>query len=150
MYEETGKDLFALPVDALAHGCNTLGIMNAGIAREFKARYPLMFREYQSYCKSGDFHPGQIHFYHSTDSKKPHVINIAIQLDLDKGARLAYLEQGLAAVEHNHKRLGIKTLAMPRIGCDLGGLAWNDTRAIIQNIFRTSDLEVLVSHTEQR
>ncbi len=148
MYDETAKPLFDLQVDAFAHGCNIQGIMNAGIAREFKERYPQMFREYQAYCRSGDFQLGDTQFYHSPDQNMPHVINVAIQLDLRNGARIEHIKQGLEKVEAYHAQLGIKTLAMPRMGCGLGGLDWKDVRPIVQDIFRNSNLEVVVSTYE--
>lgn len=142
---ELNEDLFRLNVDALAHGCNTLGIMNAGIAKRFKEEYPDMFREYLSYCRSGLFSPGNVHFYNGLKKDKPRVVNIATQLDLEGGAQLDYIEQGFTQVRENYRRWGIKSLGMPKIGCGLGGLDWKDVSEIVEKIFGTADLEILIS-----
>jgi hypothetical protein len=54
-------DLFADPsLDGLAHGCNCVGAMGAGIAMEFRRRYPEMYLQYKKHCDSGDFVPGTV------------------------------------------------------------------------------------------
>jgi len=78
MISQSTDNLFDLKVDALAHGCNTQGIMNAGISREFRERYPKMYKEYRDYCKSGNFNVGDVHFYESRE-EKPHVILTLVQ-----------------------------------------------------------------------
>lgn len=47
-------DIFvnAYAAQAFAHGCNFQGSMGAGIAKEFKARYPEMFEAYRQRCKA--------------------------------------------------------------------------------------------------
>lgn len=144
MISEVQSDLFELRVDALAHGCNTQGVMNAGIALEFKQRYPQMYQEYIRYCKTGLFNPGDIHFYRSEDSK-PHVINIATQLDRRTPAQLSYIERGFNNIESNYKAWGISSLGMPHIGCGLGGLDWQDVSKVVKKVFGTSRLDVLVA-----
>lgn len=144
MIREVDSDLFGLNVDALAHGCNTQGIMNAGIAREFRKRYPAMFDEYRDYCNTGLFKPSEVHFYRNPEGR-PHIINIATQLNIGDSARLEYAEGGFGNIRENYKRWKINSLGMPRIGCGLGGLDWNDVRGLVENVFGTLDLEVLIA-----
>lgn len=42
------------------------------------------------------------------------------------------------------KRLGIKKLAMPRIGCGIDGLSWIAVYCMIIAVFHRTDLEILV------
>ncbi len=144
MIQEVDTNLFELNVNALAQGCNVVGTMNAGVAREFRTRYPLMYKEYQSYCRSGNFSPGEVHFYMSRGGK-PHIINVATQFDTESNAIIEYVEQGLEKIEMHYKDWGIRSLGIPRIGCGLGGLDWKDVSKIVKKIFGTSQLEVLVS-----
>ena len=144
MLKEVNSSLFDLKVDALAHGCNTQGIMNAGIAKDFREKYPQMFEEYQSYCKSGLFQTGDIHVYQ--DNKTGiYIINIASQFDLETGARIEYIRKGLNKVEKQYSSLGIQSLALPRIGCNLGKLNWREVKPVIEEVFSGSKLEVIVA-----
>lgn len=144
MIKEFSGNIFDLRVDAITHGCNCEGYMGAGIAKEFKERYSDMFREYQQYCKLGMFKPGQVHFYRSLDGSKPHVINIATQETRKSGAKIDYIRAGLKEIEKNYQVWGLRTLAMPKIGCGLGGLKWDEVKTLIYDIFTESTLEVVV------
>ena len=145
MIKEIPEDLFKLKADALAHGCNTKGIMDAGIALEFKRRYPKMFDEYTDYCRSDLLKPGEVHFYRDADGRKPYIVNIAAQITPSSGARIEYVERGLVNVGRSYKDWRIKSLAIPKIGCGLGRLKWSDVDNIVRRIFGASDLEVIIA-----
>lgn len=52
-------DLFDAPSNSiLIHACNTRGAWGAGIALQFKRRYPNAFRTYREYCRSEAPSPG--------------------------------------------------------------------------------------------
>jgi ADP-ribose 1''-phosphate phosphatase len=52
LIEETG-DLFASPPrSVIIHACNCSGSWGAGIALQFKKRYPKAFRQYEAHCKN--------------------------------------------------------------------------------------------------
>jgi len=147
MITELHADLFELSVDALAHGCNSQGVMGDGIAAVFKAKYPNMFLEYEAYCKAELFKPGEVHYYNSRTSRKPSVINLCTQLTKSSGARPEFIRKSFEAVLKNYKDWKVRSIAMPEIGCGLGGLNWNrDVKDIVYEVFGTSDLEVLVAH----
>jgi O-acetyl-ADP-ribose deacetylase (regulator of RNase III) len=57
--ERTG-DLLTSACLALGHGVNTLGSMGAGIAVEFRRRWPAMYDAYREPCRSGALQPGGI------------------------------------------------------------------------------------------
>ena len=39
---------------------------------------------------------------------------------------------------------GITKIAMPRIGCGLDGLNWQDVKKALQDVFDNTDIEILV------
>lgn len=47
---EVVGDLFDIDLPAIGHGCNSRGSMGAGIAVQFRRRYPDMYREYKRRC----------------------------------------------------------------------------------------------------
>lgn len=120
-------DLFAnrFKADAFAHGCNCKGSMGAGIAVEFKARYPDMFEEYRRRCTTAprQFNPGDVFLW--KDPEKPWVFNLATQEDYWR-ARATYenvetcLSTMIAIADHE----SVHTIALPRIGAGHGGLSW--------------------------
>ena len=45
---------------------------------------------------------------------------------MERNSRLEDIEGGLDWVQRNFQTLGIESLAMPALGCGLGGLDWKD------------------------
>ena len=124
-------DLFTSTADAIGHGVNCKGVMGAGIAKQFRARYPDMYQEYRRICAEGLLLPGEIHTYTSPGVR---VINIASQEHPGPNANLYWLTTGVASALLYCKMQGLTTLALPRIGCGIGGLAWDDVYLALDNL----------------
>ncbi len=60
-------DLFAREANVRVNACNCVGVMGAGIALEFKRRWPQMFEAYQSACRNRVCRPGSPHVWASRD-----------------------------------------------------------------------------------
>ena len=133
-------NLFDSNVDALVQGCNTQGIMSAGIAVEFKKRFPDMYESYRQLCNNEMFILGSGQFYENPTT--PHVINLATQES--GGAHIRYIKHSLKWIDEKHKEWGIESIAMPRIGCGLGGLDWEIVQSIIERRLGNSELRVEV------
>jgi hypothetical protein len=58
--------------------------------------------------------------------------------------RLADLRRALEAMARHCKEHGVARLAMPRIGCGLDLLQWDEVRAVLEETFRGSDVTVTV------
>ena len=122
--ERTG-DLFSTECPALGHGVNTVGSMGAGIAVEFRRRWPAMYDAYRAECRSGRLQPGGIFVWQAADRL---IVNLATQRGVGRGAaRLEWVRQAARATA----QLSVAGLALPRIGAGLGGLRWADVRAIL-------------------
>ncbi len=62
----------------LGHGVNAEGIMGAGIAAQFRARYPEMYNNYASLCNDGSLRPGDSWIWHE-DVDRVHIANLVTQ-----------------------------------------------------------------------
>ena len=56
IYQDT--NLLLSPAQTLVNTVNTVGVMGAGIAKEFKRYYPKMFVTYRKVCRAQLFEPG--------------------------------------------------------------------------------------------
>jgi O-acetyl-ADP-ribose deacetylase (regulator of RNase III) len=130
-------DLFVnrVKAEAFAHGCNCAGSMGAGIAVEFKSRYPEMFEEYRRRCKSKppEFVLGSVFFWREDD--KPAVFNLGTQPRPGRGATYPVVEIALQALRAAADAAGVRSIAMPRIAAGYGGLSWKKVRAQIGSVF---------------
>lgn len=135
-YREIEADLFSMPEDcALCHCVSSDFALGAGIAKRFAAmgvkrelisRYP---REWngKGYCLITTVN-GRV------------VANLVTKQRYFNKPTLETLEQAL--VELREKALS--KIAMPKIGCGLDKLLWEDVSPIIKRIFADTDTEITV------
>src|SRR4051812_48484564 len=108
-------DLFANRhnAQAFAHGCNCKGSMGAGIAVQFRQRYPAMYEGYRQRCKATprEFNPGDAFLWKADD--KPWVFNLATQEDYWR-SRATYdaIEQTLQAMRQQADTEKINMIAI--------------------------------------
>jgi O-acetyl-ADP-ribose deacetylase (regulator of RNase III) len=135
-------DLFSSKAPALAQGCNTTGKMGAGIAKTFKNQYIGMYKEYKRLCGEGIFNAGEGYIYKTDDNR--YIFNLATQGSLS-GAAIEYVDSSFKWMKEQMLKLGINYVAIPKIGCGLGGLDWeNDVLPIIENVFDQKDIVIEV------
>jgi O-acetyl-ADP-ribose deacetylase (regulator of RNase III) len=140
-------DLFAntYQAQAFAHGCNCQGSMGAGIAKEFRSRYPRMFEEYRRRCKAlpREFNLGDVFLW--KDQPQPWVFNLATQ-EAYWRARASYeaIETCLTRMRALAESENVQRVAMPRIGAGYGGLSWKKVRAIIERTFADWSFTLIV------
>jgi O-acetyl-ADP-ribose deacetylase (regulator of RNase III) len=59
------------------------------------------------------------------------IINFPTKQHWRGDSRMAFVTAGLDALVLDIRRLGIKSIAVPPLGCGLGGLNWADVRPLI-------------------
>ena len=117
-------DIFESECETLVNAVNTVGVMGAGLAKQFKLKYPQMFKEYKSLCDSHQFYIGDGFYYQENEKKS--VLNIPTKKHWKDPSKLEYIEQGLDWFVSHYKLLGISSVAFPALGCGLGGLYWKE------------------------
>ena len=139
----TKGNLFDSSAQTLGHGCNTKGKMGAGIALDFKRRFPDMYKEYRRRCYKDMLNPGGYFLYKHSE---PWVLNLATQAS-SLSAHIEYVEQCLGSLTNNYKSEGMKSLALPRIASGLGGLEWGEVKRLL--IYHLDPLDIPVTVYEE-
>jgi O-acetyl-ADP-ribose deacetylase (regulator of RNase III) len=132
--------------EALVNTVNCVGFMGKGIALQFKKAYPDNFVAYQKACRDGQVQPGRM-FVFSTGSMLDvrFVINFPTKRHWRGDSRYEDIEAGLRALVEDVRRLGIKAIAIPPLGCGLGGLDWGRVRPMIEAAFAPlRDVDVIL------
>lgn len=130
--------LFDSTAEGIGHGVNTHGLMGAGIAKEFKRRWPDMFEEYAWRCQVGKLTAGGCY----AAPGFPVIFNIASQDRPGPHARLEWLISGTALAVRLARQAGIASIALPRIGCGIGGLDWADARAALVDVAALTEVDI--------
>jgi O-acetyl-ADP-ribose deacetylase (regulator of RNase III) len=139
-------DLLKAPVEALVNTVNTEGVMGKGIALQFKRAYPDMFKSYARACEAGSIQLGSMWVWQTASLEGPRlVINFPTKGHWRSRSRLADVHAGLADLRRVIDEYGIRSIAVPPLGCGNGGLDWSVVRPVIeQSLGDLAGVEVLV------
>lgn len=133
-------DMFKSEAQTLVNTVNTVGVMGKGIALSFRLRFPEMYKDYVRRCRSGQVKLGRPYLY--TDLTHQWVLNFPTKKHWRSVSRLADIEEGLRYLKQNYKHWGIKSLAVPPLGCGNGQLDW---KVVGPTLYRhLSELEIPV------
>ena len=108
--------------DALVNSVNCVGIMGKGLALHFKLRYVPMFVEYQQVCADKALKPGMVWPWLTGELQPRVVFNVATKDHWRGDSKLAWVKQGLDELLKQVKEYKVKSVALPLLGCGLGGL----------------------------
>lgn len=138
-------DLLAADADALINAVNCVGVMGKGIALQFKNAYPENFKAYEVACQRGELQPGRLFVFETGRLTPPHyIINFPTKRHWRDKSRIEDIEVGLAALVMIIREKGLRSVAIPQLGCGLGGLDWAEVRSSIEAVLHPIVPEVLV------
>ncbi|HBO46339.1 MAG TPA: Appr-1-p processing protein, partial [Planctomycetaceae bacterium] len=124
----TGNILDA-DAEALVNTVNCVGFMGRGIALQFRHEFPENFEAYQKVCKRGELRPGRMFVFRLNQLHNPrYVINFPTKRHWRGKSRIDDIEAGLKALVEEVRERGIASVAVPPLGCGLGGLSWARVR----------------------
>lgn len=146
MIQYSRGNIFTAKVDALVNTVNTVGVMGKGIALQFSREFPEIVRPYQTACASGELTPGRVFTVRLSTLEGPqYVINFPTKQHWRAKSKIEHIEAGLESLVEEIRRLKIRSIAIPPLGCGLGGLRWADVRLRIESALgELEDVEVLV------
>jgi O-acetyl-ADP-ribose deacetylase (regulator of RNase III) len=106
--------------------------MGKGIALQFKRRFPDNFRAYTKACTAGLVIPGRMFIFATSASRPKYIINFPTKRHWRDRSLLYDIRMGLEALVAEVGRLGIRSLAIPPLGCGNGGLHWDEVEPLIR------------------
>ena len=132
-------DLLKSNMHALVNTVNTVGIMGKGIALGFKKRYPDMYQDYVRRCDRHEVKLGEPYVYEADDHL---IINFPTKQHWRSVSRLSDIVAGLEYLEFHYKEWGVKSLAVPPLGCGNGQLEWRVVGPVLLRHLRHLDIPV--------
>ncbi len=140
----TEISIFQSPAVALVNPVNTAGVMGAGLARQFKDKYPEIFEPYRRLCADGRFQIGGLYIYGSYPKT---IVCLATKDHFREPARIEYIERGLWTFASHYAQYGITSVAFPRLGCGLGQLSWEkDVQFVMEEYLGRLPIPVYIHH----
>ena len=136
MVELKHGNLLEADVEALVNTVNCVGFMGRGIALQFKRAFPANFKAYERACRVGQVVPGRMFVHENEGVVNPrYIINFPTKRHWRGKSRLEDIRRGLHTLVKEIERLNIRSIAVPPLGCGLGGLDWNVVRPLMEKTF---------------
>ncbi|HEX5199628.1 MAG TPA: macro domain-containing protein [Actinoplanes sp.] len=133
MIDQGRGNLLTADVDALVNTVNTVGVMGKGIALQFKRAFPANFRAYRAACARGEVRLGEVWVFDTgVIGPRRYIINFPTKDHWRNSSKLSDIVDGLESLVAAVRELGVRSLAIPALGCGNGGLDWADVRPIIE------------------
>lgn len=135
-------NMFESDAEALVNAVNCVGVMGKGLALEFKKRYPKNYANYRTYCNMGKLWPGTLHTTHFEG--EPIIINFATKDHWRNPSHIEWIQWGCVELRKFIQNNNITSIAIPALGCGLGGLLWSEVRQVLVETLGDLETDVII------
>jgi len=143
MITEKIGNIFTTKAQTIVNTINCVGVMGAGIAYEFRLRYPDMYKKYQQYCSEEKIYIGTLWIYKNKDRN---ILNFPTKNDWKYPSKEDYLKLGLQKFIDTYKERGITSIAFPLLGADKGGIDKNRSLSIMKSYLNKCNIDIEIWH----
>ncbi len=152
MIRYTQGNLLEAPAEALVNTVNEVGVMGKGIALMFREAFPENTRAYEAACKAGEVHVGRMLVTRNQALIGPRwIINFPTKRHWRNPSQLDWIRDGLKDLVRVVRENGIRSVALPPLGCGAGGLDWSQVRQEIEAaLAELGNVNVLIFETHGR
>lgn len=147
--KKEGADIFKSEAQTWINTVNCVGVMGKGIAKGFKQRFPTLFEDYEKRCERKEVKLGEPYpfFVKNERSLFPSnipeiIINFPTKDHWRSQSKLSDIENGFKHLLKNYKKWGIRSMAVPPLGCGAGGLEWSVVGNMILENLEKFDIPV--------
>lgn len=140
-------DMFFAKAQTLTVSVNTVGIMGKGLASRAKYQFPDVYVVYQDACRKKRLKMGKPYLYKREASFDEELVDEPGTIATPNGVKwfllfatkrhwrdnsdLQGIDEGLRWLAENGRAEGITSIALPALGCGLGGLDWKDVGPVM-------------------
>lgn len=135
-------DMFFSSMQTLTVSVNTVGVMGKGLASRARYQFPDVYVAYEDACRRKKLTMGKPFLYKRESSlddelaDEPALLSnpnsmkwfllFATKSHWREDSDFEGIRQGLQWLAENYKKEGMKSIALPALGCGLGNLKWED------------------------
>lgn len=150
--EETAASIFTSKAQTWVCPVNTVGAMGAGLALAFKNRFPDLEAPYKKACILGVFkREGFLIYTPENDTSDPtRVLCMPTKRNWRHPSQLEWIDRALWYISRDWQHCKITSLAIPAVGCGLGGLNWDTVYDLIYQHLDPIALPVTIHLPRQR
>lgn len=133
MIHQADGDILKHKADALVNTVNCMGVMGRGIALQFRRAFEDNYEAYRKAVKAGEIRPGRMFVFDRSALEGPRwIINFPTKRHWKGKSRIEDIDAGLIDLVRVIQEKRIRSIAIPPLGCGLGGLDWAEVRPRIE------------------
>lgn len=133
MIHTTRGDILKHEADALVNTVNCVGVMGRGVALQFRNAFEDNYEAYRKAALRGEVVPGRMFVFERSAIGRPRwIINFPTKRHWKGKSRIEDVRSGLVDLARVIREEGIRSIAIPPLGCGLGGLDWAEVRPLIE------------------
>lgn len=159
-------DMFFSSMQTLTVSVNLQGIMGKGLASRAKYQFPDVYVHYQDACRSRKITATKPFIYKRETSLDEELADLSTPLNTPnsvkwfmlfatkrkwrENSRLDDIEGGLKWFRDHFQAEGVQSVAMPALGCGLGGLDWKDVGPLMCRYLHDIGIDVAIYLPRER
>ena len=150
-------DMFFSKAQTFTVSVNTVGVMGKGLASRAKYQFPDVYVLYQDLCRQKKLRMGVPYLYKREENYEKTLIENTSSTITENGNRwfllfptknhwrekspLEGIKKGLQWLRDNYKNQDIESIALPALGCGLGGLDWKNVGPLMCQHLNQMDIQ---------
>ena len=123
MIQYTRQSIFESPARAICNPVNTVGVSGKGLALAFAKRYPASQGAYVRACRNGTLRTGTVLVVAESE---PVIVYFPTKQHWRNPSTMEWIEAGLEDLAMKMEEMELESVAVPKLGCGLGGLDWKE------------------------
>lgn len=124
----TSGDIFESGCRALVNPVDCTGAQGAGLAKVFAGRFPSARDAYRTHCRAGGMAPGDVWAHHAAGMW---LLFAATKHHYRNPSCIEWVDAALDDLVRRVNVMSIASVAIPALGCGLGGLDWDKVRPLM-------------------
>lgn len=142
MIQHAQGNILESQCDALVNPINCTPAMGAGLALQFREAVHGLYASHQALARAGAIQPGRLTLFHWAQRRQT-IVGVPTKRHWKDRSLLEDVEAGILEL----RRLmddtpALQSIAIPPLGCGLGGLNPKAVRSILEEAFRSSPKQV--------
>jgi O-acetyl-ADP-ribose deacetylase (regulator of RNase III) len=126
-------NLLEASTEAVVNTVNEVGVMGKGIALMIREHFPDSAKAYMAAAKRDEIQVGRMFVTQTPDLLGPHwIIHFPTKKHWRNPSRMEWVREGLGDLRRVLREKGIRSVALPPLGCGNGGLEWTQVRREIE------------------
>ena len=150
MIRFTQDNIFDSGCQALVNPVNCVGVMGKGLALQFRHRFPANFEAYRNACARREVRPRRCFVFDTGAGPTRFLVNFPTKRHWRDRSRIEDIAGGLDDLAGILRRRAILSIAIPPLGCGLGGLSWPAVRSLLVDRLAPCEGVSIVIHEPAR